>query len=116
MKFAQLIIILFLSNNLYAQKICFEKGGKIFVTNIDGSNAKSITKGTEPSLSPDNKIIVFTLTGNNGIRHIAYINANGGMIKQFKKIPKVESYEPKFSSNGKYIIFNYRVSQSNPSW
>ncbi len=106
-----LITFLVLSTNINAQKICFEKNGEIYIANADRSNIKLITKGIEPKLSSNGKIIVFTATENNGNRYVTYVNVASRIIKRFKKIPKTESYSPEFTPDGKYITFNYWDTQ-----
>lgn len=98
--------------NSYAQKICYEKKGEIYVSNVDGSGVKMIAKGTESDLSLDSKVIVFTATEKNGSRYIAYANVAGGAIKRFKKIPKTESYSPEFSSDKRIVFFKYWNGES----
>lgn len=98
--------------NSYAQKICYEKKGEIYVSNVDGSGVKMIAKGTESDLSVDSKVIVFTATEKNGSRYIAYANVADGAIKRFKKIPKTESYSPEFSSDKRIVFFKYWNGES----
>lgn len=41
--------------------IAFERYGFIWTANIDGTNAKKITQGYIPEISPDGKYIAFNL-------------------------------------------------------
>lgn len=107
MKFLQLIIILLLSSNIYAQKICFEKNGEIYVSNVDGSNLVQLVEGRNPIITRDGKTIIFEALRNFYQPHIAYINIKQKVVQLFKSIPYSVSEKPHLSSDGKHIIFKY---------
>lgn len=91
-----------------AQIISFERGELIWIANLDGSNAKKLTKGSYPQISPDGKYIAFNIENNtNSIsRFIKIMEITSGKIKQLKNIPTDNSFNPTWSPDSKKLLFN----------
>lgn len=91
-----------------AQMISFERGESIWIANLDGSNAKKVTKGAYPQISPDGKYIAFNIEKNtNSIsRFIAILEIASGKIKQLKNIPSDNNFNPTWSPDSKKLLFN----------
>lgn len=85
-------------------KIIFETatGGEIYTVNGDGTNLTRITRGIDPSWSPDGKSIVFARWDSpNPALYIA--NADGTNERIIYSGTRVRS--PRWSPDGKYIVF-----------
>ncbi len=88
-----------------AQIIAFERGDSIWMVNLDGSNARKITQGYLPEISPDGRYIAFNVTDSNN-RYIAIVELASGKVTQFKNIPTHNNFSPAWSPDSKKLLFN----------
>ncbi|MCW8416806.1 translocation protein TolB [Fluoribacter dumoffii] len=95
--------------------IAFERYGFIWTANIDGTNAKKITQGYIPEISPDGKYIAFNLVEKSpsGNRYLAIIELESGKITQLKNIPSENNFNPVWSPDSKKLLFNTFI---NSNW
>ena len=89
-----------------AQKIAFQRGGNVWIANIDGSAAKKIADGVFPDISPDGTRVAFNTEAAAGPeRHIAIVDVATGKVTVLKNIPSDNCYGPVWSSDGKELAF-----------
>jgi TolB protein len=91
------------------QQLAFERDGSIWVSNIDGINARKITKGSAPDLSADGTRIAFhtdTSTEKDVVRQIAVVDVPTKKVTVFKKeIPSENCQRAIWSPDGAHILF-----------
>jgi TolB protein len=91
------------------QQLAFERAGSIWVSNIDGTNARKITKGSGPDLSADGTRIAFhtdTSTEKDVVRQIAVVDVPTKKVTLFKKeIPSENCQRAIWSPDGAHILF-----------
>ena len=84
----------------------------VFMSDLDGKNEVKLFNGFDHDVSPDGSKIAFTYTppekGKNADfkRYIAIYDISTKKTSVIKKIPGVNSYGPKWSSDGKRLLFN----------
>lgn len=92
------------------QQMAFERGTAIWIANADGSNARKITNGSGPDVSPDGTHIAFhtdASTGNDLVRQIAVIDVAIKKVTVFKKeIPSDNCQHAVWSPDGAHILFS----------
>jgi TolB protein len=86
-------------------KFTFERDGFIWIH--DGRDEKKLIEGIQHSVSPDGKIIAFTKNFPDGKRSIAIYDIANRKEEVLDYFNNENNYEPKFSPDGKKIIFNY---------
>lgn len=91
------------------KRVVFNALGKLYVSNVDGSNRKRLTKqhnGLEysPAWSPDGKQIAFTTWSDKQRGRIAVVSSNGGKPK-FLNVPKGHYFDPTWSSDGSQLVY-----------
>ena len=90
--------------------LAFKKGEQLFVSKADGSGAKKLRKGDNPSIAPDGKSLAFTQYGSgsdDSSRHIAVMEIATGKTRIFKEgVPSDNSQRPAWSPNGSQILFH----------
>lgn len=93
-------------------KVLFETGtgGAIFTVNGDGSNLTLVSHGIDPSWSPDGNKITFA-RWDNVFPGVYTANADGSNEQLVFGAPRVRW--PRFSPDGKYIIFAQDKSKSD---
>src|SRR5262249_31669057 len=67
------------------RKISYDRNGKIFVADVDGTHSKKIAEGDWPEISPDGKRVAFNTEGDaknrpGPERHIAIADVASGKI------------------------------------
>lgn len=90
------------------QRITFERDDAVYIANLDGSNEKKITDGIFPALAPDGTKIAFTAVEKKDdtyVRRIAVVDITTGAVKQFDQVPSTNAYYPRWSPDGKRILF-----------
>src|ERR1700733_3427597 len=90
------------------RKIAYERGGKIYVANLDGTGAKKVGEGVFPDISSDAKHVTFNTQEQNGAkfaRHIAVVDLATGEQTVFKDVPSENVAYPKWSPDGTQILF-----------
>lgn len=91
-------------------KIVFQtaSGGDIMITNVDGSDLRTLTTGIDPVLSPDGQSVAFTRWGPESAG-LWSINVNGFQERQilgFTTKAKGAAWSP----DGSQIVLNYQTS------
>jgi TolB protein len=88
--------------------ISFERDNAIWISNIDGTEARKIADGNLPDISPDASRVAFTTdeSEQSPIRHIAVIDLSSLKITVFKSIPSDNSFGPVWSPDGKSLLFS----------
>jgi len=91
------------------KKVVFNALGKLYVSNVDGSNRKQLLKqhaGMEyaSAWSPDNKKIAFTTWSDQNRGRIAIVKAKGGK-PTFLNVPPGHYFDPAWSSDGLSIVY-----------
>lgn len=98
-------------------KIVFETatGGDIYTVNGDGSNLTRVSRGIDPSWSPDGKQITFTRWDNTGAG-VYVANADGSNERLVFGTSKARW--PRWSPDGKYIVFSQDKTkvENSPIW
>ncbi len=98
-------------------KIMFETatGGEIYTVNGDGSDLTRVTRGIDPTWSPDGKQITFTRWDNTGAG-VYVANADGSNERLVFGTSKARW--PRWSPDGKYIVFSQDKTPggNNPTW
>ncbi len=95
-------------------KLVFEAttGGDIYTVNGDGSNLTRVTRGIDPSWSPDGKRITFTRWDNTGAG-VYIANADGSNERLVYGTSKARW--PRCSPDGKYIVFSQDKTKGDDS-
>ena len=91
-----------------SRKIAYERGGKIYVANLDGTGAKKVGEGVFPDISADAKRVTFNTQEQKGTawaRHIAVVDLGTGEQTVFKDLPSENVAYPKWSPDGTQIAF-----------
>jgi Tol biopolymer transport system component len=90
--------------------VVFQRDGATMTMRPDGSRLKKLTKGLDPSVSPDSRQVVV-----QRYEKLAIIGAGGGHERILDLYPKKypgelirEAASPTFSPDGKSIVFTYR--------
>jgi Tol biopolymer transport system component len=93
-------------------KIVFETatGGEIYTVNGDGSNLTRVSRGIDPSWSPDGTQITFA-RWDNAAPGVYIANADGSNERIIFTAPRVRW--PRWSPDGKYIVFSQDKSKSD---
>jgi TolB protein len=87
------------------REIAFERDSNVWVANLDGTGAKKLGAGTDPSICFDGTRVAFTTVEKSGNRHIAVIAIATGETKVFHEVPGDNSFGPVFSPDGGQIVF-----------
>ena len=93
------------------RKIAYERDGKIFVANVDGTHAKKVADGALPEISPDGTRLAFNTEGDaknrpGPERHIAIADVATGKVTVLPNIPSDNCFGPVWSPDGKQLAFS----------
>lgn len=90
--------------------MAFERGTSIWIANANGTDAKKITRGSGPDMSPDGTRIAFNTddsTNKDLTRHIAVVDVATKKLTIFKKeIPSDNCQRAVWSPDGAHILFS----------
>lgn len=94
--------------------IAFERYGSIWTVNLDGSNARKITEGYIPEISPDGKYIAYNVveSSQSTNRYLAIIELATGKVTQLKNIPSLNNFNPVWSPDSKKLLFNTFINNN----
>ena len=92
------------------RKIAYDRVGKIFVANVDGTHSKKIAEGDWPEISPDGTRVAFNTAGDaknrpGPERHIAIADVAGGKVTVVPNIPSDNCFGPVWSPDEKQLAF-----------
>ena len=95
------------------RRIAFERGRDIWVVNLDGSDAKKITRGNQPDISPDGTKVAFHVdVEGSANRHIAIADMATKRVTIFtKEIPSANCQGAVWSPDRSKILFNLYDAQ-----
>ena len=113
----QLIVAIFLCFAFSAlaeagqRKIAYDRRGKIFVADVDGTHPKKIADGDWPEISPDGTHIAFNTEGDaknrpGPARHIAIADVASGKVTVLPNISSDNCFGPVWSPDGKRLAFS----------
>src|SRR5882757_8501367 len=93
------------------RKIAYDRVGKIFVANVDGTHSKKIAEGDWPEISPDGTRVAFNTAGDaknrpGPERHIAIADVASGKVTVVPNIPSDNCFGPVWSPDGKQLAFS----------
>jgi TolB protein len=108
-------VFVLICNISFAQKkMAFERTGTIYLYSFDDNSETKLFDGYQHSISPDGNAIAFTETDSMGNRYIGvYKIQPAGILPltpdiiRYTAVPGQNSYEPKYSPDGKNLVFNY---------
>jgi TolB protein len=103
--------------NAAQRKIAYDRGGKIFVADVDGTHSKKIAEGGWPEISPDGARVAFNTEGDaknrpGPERHIAIADVASGKVTVVPNIPSDNCFGPVWSRDGNQIAF-YIMSEGD---
>jgi TolB protein len=91
------------------RKLAFERGGAVWVANLDGSGARKVATGADPAISPDGGKLAYTTdepSKGTPLRHIAVADVASGKTTLFKDVPSDNAFGPAWSPDGSKIAFS----------
>jgi dipeptidyl aminopeptidase/acylaminoacyl peptidase len=94
--------------------VVFSKDGVIFLTDSEGRQPVKLAEGSNPEISPDGRFVAFTaLSGKDGGgRRITVAETASKKATILEKVPGENSYGPRWSPDGKSLLFNHWDEQS----
>lgn len=94
--------------------VVFSKDGAVYLTDSDGKKPMKLAKGSDPEVSPDGRFVAFTAPSgkDGGGRRIAVAETASKKATILEKIPGENSYGPRWSPDGKSLLFNHWDEQS----
>ena len=103
--------------NAAQRKIAYDRRGKIFVADVDGTHSKKIADGAWPEISPDGTRVAFNTEGDaknrpDPERHIAIADVASGKVTVVPNIPSDNCFGPVWSRDGNQIAF-YIMSEGD---
>src|SRR4029450_7808868 len=97
------------------QMIAFERKDAVWIANLDGTGEKKIADGIFPAISPDGTRVAFNTVEKTSdpsyARHMAVVDVANGNVTVFKDVPSDNSYYPRWSADGKQILFTTRPKE-----
>jgi len=88
-----------------SEENCGSESDSIFTVKPDGSHRTKLTKGVNPSYSPNGKLIVYSFC-DGGQDDLMLMRADGSGVRALTSTPKVSEDEPAFSADGKRVFFS----------
>jgi len=112
-----LCLLLFTSScqDATARTIAFQRGDRIWISDIAGENQRFVCTGYDPAISPDGQYIAFTHYEESGdsvniTRSIALCTIPSQDVRILKTIPGGNSFGPVWSPDGDTIAFSSLVN------
>lgn len=94
--------------------VIFSRDGAILLTDTAGAKPVNLSSGYDPEISPGGTDFAFTLsTEKDDGRKIALFNIKTKKRAVPKSIPGNNNYGPRWSPDGKALIFNYWVEKKS---
>ena len=93
------------------RKIAYDRNGKIYAADLDGTHSKKIADGDWPEISPDGGRVAFNTEGDANNRpgperHIAVVDITSGKVTVVPNIPGDNCFGPVWSPDGKQLAFS----------
>jgi TolB protein len=103
--------------NAAQRKIAYDRGGKIFVADVDGTHSKKIAAGAWPEISPDGTRIAFNTDEDSKTRpgperHIAIADVATGKVTVVPNIPSDNCFGPVWSPDGTKLAFSIMADKA----
>ena len=103
--------------NAAQRKIAYDRDGKIFVADVDGTHSKKIADGDWPEISPDGARVAFNTEGDaknrpRPQRHIAIADVASGKVTVLPSIPSDNCFGPVWSPDGKQLAFSIMADKA----
>ena len=97
--------------NAAPRKIAYNRSGKIYIADVDGTHSKKIAEGDWPEISPDGTRVAFNTEGDaknrpGPERHIAIADIASGKVTVVPNIPSDNCFGPVWSPDGKQLAFS----------
>jgi len=97
--------------NAAPRKIAYNRSGKIYIADVDGTYSKKIAEGDWPEISPDGTRVAFNTEGDaknrpGPERHIAIADIASGKVTVVPNIPSDNCFGPVWSPDGKQLAFS----------
>ena len=89
------------------RRIAFERDGTINISNLEGSVVRQLSDGIFPAISPDGKLVAFTIVENatgQYIRRLAVVEVGSGTNRIFTEIPSDNSYRADWSPDDTLVL------------
>jgi TolB protein len=91
--------------NAAPRKLAYDRGGKIFIADLDGTHSKKIAEGVSPEISPDGTRVAFNTEGDaknrsGPERHIAIADVASGKVSVVPNISSDNCFGPVWSPEG----------------
>ncbi len=97
------------------KQFVFDALGDIFIVDITGGEAKSLTQdfawNIHPTVSPDGKQVAF-ISDRGGLSNVWVMDIDGTNLKQITKEKKNLIHSPKWSPDGEYIVATKGIMSS----
>ena len=85
---------------------------QIWTAGEDGKNAAKLISGFDPEISPDGTRVAYTYSDKSGGRFIAVCDIKTRKTTVLRSIPGSNSYGPRWSPDGKKLLFNHFMDGS----
>ncbi len=94
--------------------VIFSRNGAVWLTDTAGIKPVKLCPGYDPEISPDGKYAACTASDEkNGTRRIAIFDLQKKKTTVPKSIPGTNNYGPRWSPDGKALVFNYWVEKKS---
>ena len=101
------VLLLFsLAGGASAFFLALSRGDSIFLATESGEPLL-VARGYDPEISPDGRLVAFTLYSEEGDRQIAVIDGPSKEPRLFPSVPGENSYGPRWAPDGKTLLFNH---------
>ncbi|QTX32593.1 PD40 domain-containing protein [Aminithiophilus ramosus] len=101
------LFLLLAAGAAFAFPLAFSRGDAIFFVGAEGEKPRLVARGYDPEISPDGRLVAFTLYSEQGDRQIAVVDATSKERRLFPSVPGKNSYGPRWSPDGRALLFSH---------